>query len=135
MDENIIRILNQTKSIAIVGLSPDPTKTSHKIAKYLLENGYKIIPIYPKEDEILGQKVYRSLEQVEEEIDMVNMFRKAQYAKDVFEQIQNKKNIKSLWLQLGIVNDSVKELAKQHNLDFVQDKCIMIEIENYKGLK
>lgn len=135
MDENIIRILNQTKSIAIVGLSPNPTKTSHKIAKYLLENGYKIIPIYPKEDEILGQKVYRSLEQVEEEIDMVNMFRKAQYAKDVFEQIQNKKNIKSLWLQLGIVNDSVKELAKQHNLDFVQDKCIMIEIENYKGLK
>lgn len=132
-DDEIIKILKQTKTIAIVGLSPNTQKDSHKVAKYLQEVGFKIIPIYPKEDEILGQKVYRSLNEVPIKIDMVNMFRKGEFASVLFEQIQKRDDIKSLWLQLGIVNNEVSKKAKEVGLDFVQSKCIMIEHKKFKG--
>lgn len=132
-DDNIIKILKQTKTIAIVGLSPNTQKDSHKVAKYLQDVGYKIIPIYPKEDEILGEKVYRSLDEVPTKIDMVNMFRKGEFASNLFEQIQKRDDVSSLWLQLGIVNNDVSKKAKDINLDFVQSKCIMIEHKKFKG--
>ncbi len=131
-DDKIIEILKQTKSIAIVGLSPDESKASHRVGKYLKEAGYKIIPIYPKEDEILGQKVYRSLDEVKEQIDMVNMFRKGSFATSLYEQIKKRNDVKSFWLQLGIVNDEAGELALKDGVDFVQNKCIMIEHKKFE---
>lgn len=131
-DDEIIKILKESKTIAIVGLSPDTQKDSHKVGKYLKEVGYKIIPIYPKEDEILGERVYRSIEEVPERIDMVNMFRKGSFATPLYEQIKKRDDIKSFWLQLGIVNNEVSKKAKEDGIDFVQSKCIMIEHKKFK---
>ncbi len=131
-DEQIIKILKETKTIAIVGLSPNESKASNMVGKYLLNVGYKIIPIYPKFDEILGQKVYRSLGEVEEKIDMVNMFRKGSFAKNLYEQIKKRDDVKSFWLQLGIVNDEVAKRVLEDGLDFVQNKCLKIEYEKFK---
>ncbi len=131
-DENIIKVLKQTKTIAIVGLSPDESKDSHKVGKYLKENGFKIIPIYPKEETILGEKVYRSLDEVDEQIDMVNMFRKGSFAEPLYEQIKKRNDVQSFWLQLGIVNNEVGEQAQKDGLNFVQSKCIKIEHQKFK---
>lgn len=132
-NEVIEKIFKSTKTIAIVGLSSNPQKDSHRVGKYLKEAGFTIIPIYPKEDEILGCKVYRSLEEVPQKIDMVNMFRRGSFAKNVFESIQKRDDVKSLWLQKGIVNNEVGELCKENGIDFVQDRCTMVEYKKIEG--
>jgi len=106
-------------------------KDFDEVAKYLKEVGYKIVPIYPKEDEILGEKVYRSIEEVPFEIDMIDMFRKPEIASQMLEVMQKRDDIKVLWLQEGIVNNDVGEKAKELGYKFVQNKCTMVE---HRGL-
>lgn len=115
------------QTIAIVGLSPDTSKPSHRVAAYLQKEGFRIIPIYPKEEVILGEKVYRSLTEVDIPIDMVDMFRKPEVADALVEQIKDRKEVKCLWLQLGISNDSAAQKASQMGLTIVQDRCTKIE--------
>lgn len=131
-DEEIIKIFKETKTIAIVGLSPNEEKPSNRVGVYLQKAGYKIIPIYPKEETILGEKVYRSLEEVKERVDMVDMFRKGEFASVLLEQIRKRDDVKYFWLQLGITNESVKKEANKLGLHFVQDKCTKIEHERVK---
>ena len=126
-NKEIIKILKESKNIAVVGLSPNPQKPSHRVAKYMQEHGYKIFPIYPKEEIILNEKVYRSLDEIEERIDIVNLFRKPAIAMPVLEKILTRDDVKTFWLQVGIVNNEAAELAKKHNLQVVQNKCIMVE--------
>jgi len=127
-DDAIIKeILTQSKRIAIIGLSPDPTKDSHKVAKYLQEHGYKIYPIYPKEEFILGEKVYRSLSEIPEPVDMVDMFRKPEIADTLLEEVLKRGDVKVFWLQLGIINNEACEKAKANGLLAVQNKCTKIE--------
>ena len=130
-NEAIKEIFESVKVIAVPGLSPDESKPSHRVAKYLKEVGYKIVPIYPKEDEILGEKVYRSIEEVPFEIDMIDMFRKPEVASQMLEVMQKRGDIKVLWLQEGIVNNDVGEKAKELGYKFVQNKCTMVE---HRGL-
>ncbi|MDR0580375.1 MAG: CoA-binding protein [Campylobacteraceae bacterium] len=127
-------IFQNTKSIAIVGLSPDFDKPSHKVAKFLQSKGFKIIPIYPKEDFILNEKVYRSLEDVKERVDMVNVFRKAEFTFEILKQIKKRDDVKTLWLQLGIVNDEAMDIVRSFGLNAIQDKCIMIEYKKMERL-
>ncbi len=126
-NEEIKKILEEVKVIAIPGLSPKEDKDSYKVAKYLKSVGYKIVPIYPKGDEILGEKVYRSVEEIPFEVDMIDMFRKAEVAKDMLEVMKKRDDIKVLWLQKGIVNNEVGEEAKKLGYKFVQNKCTMVE--------
>ncbi|RXJ96891.1 CoA-binding protein [Arcobacter sp. AHV-9/2010] len=128
--DEIKEIFDNTKTIAIVGLSPDNEKASFKVASYLQSKGFKIVPIYPKEDEILGEKVYRSLEEIPFDIDMVDIFRKPDaIAKVVDEAIRLKdsKNIKSVWFQLGLANNEAAQKAVENGLKAVQNKCTKIE--------
>ncbi len=120
-------IFEMVKSIAIVGLSPNEEKDSHKVAKYLQSVGYKIIPIYPKEDYILGEKVYRSLSEVKERVDMVDMFRKPAIADSLLDEVLKRDDVKVFWLQLGIVNNEACERAKKAGLKVVQNRCSKIE--------
>ena len=129
--EEVKKIFESVKVIAIPGLSPDESKDSHRVAKYLKSVGYKIVPIYPKGEEILGEKVYRSIEEIPFEVDMIDMFRKANVAKDMLEVMKKRKDIKVLWLQKGIVNNEVGEEAKKLGYKFVQNKCTMVE---HRGL-
>ncbi|MGH2327875.1 CoA-binding protein [Campylobacter taeniopygiae] len=132
MEENIKKILEQTKSIAVVGLSVDSSKASYIVAQYLQENGYKIYPIYPKFEEVLGEKIYRNLEDINEKIDLVLMFRKGSFAANLL-PIIIQKGIKNFWLQLGIFNDEVREKCQKLGINFVQDRCIMQELPLYKN--
>ena len=128
--QEIKEIFEDTKTIAIVGLSPDTQKASYKVAKYLQDSGFKIVPIYPKEDEILGQKVYRSLEEVPFGIDMVDIFRKPDAISKVVDEVirlKDEKNIKSVWFQLGLVNNEAFQKALDNGLKAVQNKCTKIE--------
>ena len=125
--DTLQKIFNETKTIAVVGLSPDVTKPSHRVARFMQERGFKIIPIYPKEQTILGERVYRSLDEVEVRVDMVNMFRKGEFANELLEQIKKRDDVKSLWLQLGIINQSAICEALEIGLGAIEDKCLMIE--------
>src|SRR5574344_1134357 len=128
--DEIKAIFEETKTIAIVGLSPDNEKASYRVAQYLKNAGFKIVPIYPKEDEILGEKVYRSLSEIPFDIDMVDIFRKPDaIAKIVDESIalKNQKNIKTVWFQLGLTNNEAAQKAKEAGFNVVQNKCTKIE--------
>jgi hypothetical protein len=127
-DAKIIRkIFEDCKSIAIIGLSPDETKASNMVARYLLSKGYKIIPIYPKEEMILGEKVYRSLSEVQDRVDMVDMFRKPEIADTLVEEAMKRGDVKYFWLQLGIVNDAAIKKAIEAGMIGIQNKCTKIE--------
>ena len=128
--QDLKKIFKETKTIAIVGLSPKPEKISNRVGKFLKEKGYKIIPIYPKEERILGEKVYRSISEVNENIDMVNVFRKSEFIPEIVEEILNREDIKTIWLQLGIINNEAMKKAKEKGLNVVQDKCAMVEYNN-----
>ena len=129
-NNNIGQILSAAKNIAVVGLSPDESKPSNEVAKFLIERGFNVFPIYPKFDEILGRKVYRNLTQIDEDIDIAVMFRKGEFASELVKDAI-KKGVKTLWLQLGITNDAAGAIARENGINFVQDKCIKIEL---KGL-
>ncbi len=126
-NDEIIKILKETKTIAVIGLSPNIQKDSHKVARYMQSAGYKIIPVYPKDEKILGEKVYRSLSDIKEKVDLVDMFRKPAIADEIVDEIKKRNDVKVLWLQQGIVNNEAAKRAKDLGLDVVQNKCIMVE--------
>ncbi|CAM4096559.1 CoA-binding protein [Campylobacter armoricus] len=125
---NIHKILNSMKNIAIVGLSPNEEKPSYFVSKYLQDLGYKIYPIYPKEDFILNEKVYRNLKEIPSKIDTVVMFRKASFANEIFEDLLTK-NIKNFWMQLGIINEEIIQKCQKYGINCVQNCCIKIELQ------
>jgi len=120
-------IFESVKTIAIPGLSPKEDKDSHKVAKYLQSQGFKIVPIYPKEETILGEKVYRTLSEIPFEVDMVDMFRKAEVANTIVDEIKERGDVKVLWLQKGIVNNEAAKRAEDLGLVVVQNRCTMVE--------
>jgi predicted CoA-binding protein len=124
--ETLRRILATTRVIAVVGLSAEWHRPSHFAAKYMQEHGYRIVPVNPKYDEILGERCYRSLEDIREEIDMVDVFRRTA---DVLPIARAAIAIgaKVLWQQLGVVNEEADRLAREHGLDSVMDRCVKIE--------
>ena len=129
--EEIKSILEKYKTIAVVGLSTNPAKDSHKVAKYLKTKGYRIIPINPFADVILGEKCYKSLLDVSETIEIVDIFRPAKDVPPIIDQaIELKKklgNPRVIWMQLGIVNEEAAKRARNASLTVVMDRCMMKE--------
>ena len=119
-------VLNQHRTLAVVGLSADWFRPSYFAAKYMQEHGYRIIPVNPKYPEILGETCYPSLKDIPHPVDIVDVFRKpadtpsiAQEAADI--------GAKVLWLQLGVVNDEAQRIAEQAGLTVIMDRCVKIE--------
>ena len=114
-----------------MGLSTNPAKDSHRVAKYLKTKGYRIIPINPFADEILGEKCYKSLLDVPETIEIVDIFRPAKDVPPIIDQaIELKKklgNPRVIWMQLEIVNEEAAKRARDAGLTVVMDKCTMVE--------
>ena len=129
-NEEILEILDSVKTIAIVGLSPDESKASNMVGQYLQNKGYKIVPIYPKEEIILGEKVYRSLAEIPFEIDMVDIFRKPAVFNAVADAAIERGDVKVFWGQLGLVNNEAAEKAKAAGMRVVQNHCPKIELQN-----
>ncbi|GAX87514.1 conserved hypothetical protein [Lebetimonas natsushimae] len=126
-DKNICKLLKNTKTIVVVGLSPKPHRASNQVAKYMQDKGYKIIPVYPREDEILGEKVYRSLDEIDFEVDIVDIFRKSEDTPPIVEKAVKLPGIKCVFLQESIKNNKSKEIAENAGIFYVEDKCIMVE--------
>lgn len=126
---NIEKILSM-RVIAVVGLSKDPAKPSHYVPKYMQEKGYKIIPVNPTAEEILGEKCFRSLSDVQENINVVNIFRPSNEVLQIVKEAIAKK-AKAIWMQEGIASEEAAAEAKKHGLLVVMDKCVMKE---YKRL-
>lgn len=114
------------KTIAVVGLSPKPERASHAVAKYMQHNGYRIIPVNPAHAEILGQKCYPDLQSIPGKVDVVNVFRRAEFTPAVARSAVEI-GAKALWLQLGIANDEARQIAHTANLKFIMDRCLKIE--------
>jgi predicted CoA-binding protein len=125
--EEIKAMFADTKTIAVLGLSPDPEKASNRVAKYLQDEGFKIVPVYPKEDEILGEKVYRSLAEIPFEVDMVDIFRKPKVLDAVADACIERGDVKYFWSQIGIVNNAAAEKAEAAGMKVVQSHCTMVE--------
>lgn len=124
--EEIKSILLTAKIIAIVGLSNNPERDSYRVASYLKEHGYKIIPVNPGATEILGEKVYKHLEEVPEHIDIVDIFRKPEAVPEIVDSAI-KIGAKVVWMQEGIVHNISAQKAINAGLKVVMNKCIMKE--------
>ena len=126
-DDNIIRrLLINARTIAVVGLSPKPERDSNMVASYLKDHGYRIIPVRPAQKEILGEKAYSSLDDIDESMDIVNVFRNpAQIMPHAHEALRVKPKL--FWMQVGIENQAAAELLTNAGIDVVMNKCIMVE--------
>ena len=125
--QEIKEIFDSVKTIAVLGLSPDETKASHRVAKYLKEAGFKIVPVYPKEETILGEQVYRSLAEIPFAVDMVDIFRKPKVLDAVADACIARGDVKVFWAQQGIVNNEAAQKAKDAGMVAVQNMCTMVE--------
>lgn len=121
-------LLATVKIIAVVGLSPKEDKPSNRVARYMKEAGYRIIPVNPQYEEILGEKSYKALADIPETVDVVDIFMRAEKVLPVVEEAV-KLTPKAIWLQLGIVNDEARAIAEKEGITFIQDRCIKMEHE------
>ena len=133
-DHYIKSILDNTKSIAMIGLSSSWQRPSYFVAKYLLDRGYKVYPVNPREagKKILNQKVYSSISEINENIDMVDIFRKSNDVDLIIDDIIKIKP-STIWMQIGVINLKAAKLAKINNIDVVMNKCPKIEYGRLSG--
>lgn len=125
-DAKIRNILENSKTIAVLGLSPKPERDSHMVAKYLKEHGYQIIPVRPGQKEILGEKVYASLDDVKKPVDIVDVFRNpAQIMPHAHEALRLMPKV--FWMQLNIENQEAAKLLTSAGIDVVMNLCIKVE--------
>ena len=125
----IVEILNTSKVIAVIGASLKPERPSHWISIYLKEHGYRVIPVNPGHTEILGDRCYKSLSEIPEPIDIVDIFREPGAVPGIVEEAIAKK-AKVIWMQQGIVHNAAAEKAKAAGLKVIQNKCIYQEHRN-----
>jgi predicted CoA-binding protein len=125
-DDTIRGLLEKVRRIAVVGLSPKPHRDSHRVGRYLLERGYEIVPVYPREDEILGQKVYRRVQDVPGPVDLVDVFRRSEQLPAVVDDALAAR-AGALWLQLGCLDEGGARRARDAGLTVVMDRCLMVE--------
>ncbi|MFI9452670.1 CoA-binding protein [Amycolatopsis sp. TNS106] len=125
MTDRATEILAGSKTIAVVGLSRDPAKASHGVAAVLQAHGFRIIPVHPSADELLGEKVYRSLTDIPEPVDLVDVFRPAEDTPPIAEQAVAI-GAKALWLQQGIVSAESRRIAEEGGLAYVEDRCTAV---------
>ncbi|NCV85102.1 MAG: CoA-binding protein [Oxalobacteraceae bacterium] len=126
------RILKNNHTIAVVGLSADWYRPSYFAAKYMQEHGFRIIPVNPKYDEILGEKCYPNLKAIPEAVDIVDVFRKPDDCVPIAEDAVAI-GAKVLWLQLGVVNEEAARVAMAGGLEVVMDRCVKIEYARLFG--
>jgi predicted CoA-binding protein len=126
-DQEREKLLREAKNIAVVGLSSNPERTSYMIAEALQQAGYNIYPVNPMLTEnVLGEKPYASLLEIEDPIDIVNVFRRSETVYPIAEEAV-KINAKTLWMQLGVENEDAAKLARENGLTVVMNRCIKVD--------
>jgi predicted CoA-binding protein len=126
-DDDALRgLLERVRRIAVVGLSPKPYRDSNRVARYLLERGYEIVPVYPREDEILGQRVFRRVQDIEPPIDLVDVFRRSEELPAVIDDALAAR-AGAIWLQLGCIDEPGALRAQTAGATVVMDRCLMVD--------
>ena len=126
-------LLRTIKTVAVIGCSSNPYRTSHHIASYLQDNGIRVIPINPNESEVLGEKTYDTILDLPEglDIDIVNIFRNKRFTREMVEEIvewsESTEQKPVVWTQLDVSTDSARKLAEDHGLEYVENRCLMVE--------
>jgi len=127
-DERLREIL-EADTIAVVGLSSTPGKAAHDVPAYMRERGYEVIPVNPYAEEIFGREPYDSLAEVEEEVDIVDVFRPTDEVPGIVDAALDREDVGTVWLQLGITHDEAGERVEAAGREFVQDRCLKVEHE------
>ena len=117
-------LLRSSHTIVVVGLSSNPLRPSHGVAEYMQQAGYRIIPVNPKESQVLGEKCYQRIEDVPEAIDIVDVFRRPEFVPDIVKSAI-RVGAKAVWLQEGVVHEEAAERARKAGLTVVMDRCIL----------
>jgi uncharacterized protein len=127
-DDKVRQVLRESKTVAVLGLSTNPEKASHRVAGYLQDQGYRIIPIRPGLTEILGEKTRASLDDIESPVDIIDVFRRPE---DVLPHAQEALRLKPkvFWMQLNIKNEAAASLLTQAGIDVIMDRCMKVEHE------
>ena len=128
----IKKILSKYKSIAMVGVSKDPKKTSTIVMKYMQDYGFKVYPVNPsaKGEKILGEEVYANILEINKSVDIVDVFRPSSEAYGIAEEAV-KIGAKVLWLQLGIRDENAKKLVEENKIEYIENKCTKMEYQKY----
>jgi len=124
-DARLTELLSKARTIAVVGCSPKPDRTSHQITAFLIEKGYQVFPVHPQADVILGQKVYPDLASIPVHIDIVDVFRKSEATPPIAEAAVAI-GAGTLWLQQGIANEESARIAREGGINCVMDLCIAV---------
>ena len=124
--------LRESKTIAVVGMSPRPSRPSHYVAKYLMEQGYKVIPVNPAVEEVLGMKSYPDIVSIPERVDMVDIFRRSSQVPPVVEDAIEA-GARFIWMQDGVVNEDAAERARNAGMSVVMDNCTLREHSRIYG--
>ncbi len=124
-NDQMAKILKEARSIAVVGLSDNPGRTSYQIAKEMQRHGYKIIPVNPMVEKVLGEKAYSSLLEINEPIDIINVFRRSEFLPEIAkEAVQT--NCSVFWAQLGVVNEEAYHFLQNNDVTVIMDTCIKV---------
>lgn len=124
--------LRESKTIAVVGMSPRPERPSHYVAKYLMEQGYKVIPVNPAVEEVLGMKSYPDIVSIPERVDMVDIFRRSSQVPPVVEDAIEAR-ARFIWMQDGVVNEDAAARARNAGMSVVMDNCTLREHSRIYG--
>lgn len=119
--------------VAVIGCSTTPGKDAHEIPKYLQAHGYTVVPVNPTADEVLGRPAYDSLAEVDETIDIVDVFRPSDEVAGIVDAALERDDVKVIWTQLGIVDTDAARRAENAGLQFVQDRCMKVEHQRLIG--
>lgn len=125
-DAELRDLISGARTIAVVGLSPKTHRDSHRVAKYLQDQGYRIIPVNPNANDVLGEKAYSSLKDVPDPVDIVDVFRRPDTVDEVAREAVEI-GARAIWLQIGVVNENAARTADDGGLDVVMDRCLMVD--------
>ena len=120
-------------TIAVVGCSTSPGKAAHDVPKYMQSQGFQVVPVNPFADEVLGERAYGSLDEVDRDIDVVDVFRPSEEVPAIVDDVLERDDVQALWLQLGIADDDAAARAEDAGLAVVQNKCIKVEHSRLRG--
>jgi predicted CoA-binding protein len=124
MPDPLANILEKYKTLAVVGLSSKPSRPSYGVSAYMLTQGYRIVPVNPHEESVLGQKAYPSLDEVPEPVEVVLIFRRSEFVPEVVESAI-RKGAKVIWMQEGVIHEEAAQRARAAGITVIQDRCIL----------
>jgi predicted CoA-binding protein len=124
----IVQLLREVRTIAVVGCSPKPDRDSHRVASYLQGAGYRVVPVNPAAEEILGEQCYSDVASIPEDItvDIVDVFRRSEHVQTIVDQAIGR-SVRAVWLQLGITHPEAEQRARDAGLVVVSDRCLKVE--------